>query len=163
VNTKIVENILLETSPTLENVNRCNDITQELVKLVGLEGPAVIVGFAPPYYSRSQCDPVKDAALIERIEREVKATSYHIPIRPFFDGISDMSFFSATDSLDAQQFAALHMPVSQPPTENELSCPIVNIGPWGKDYHQRLERVYAPYAFDILPELLWRILHGALR
>jgi arginine utilization protein RocB len=162
VNAKAVEKILLETSLTLEPVNRCNDITQELVKLVGLEGPAVIVGFAPPYYSRSECDVVKDAALIDIIEREVKTTSYDISVRPFFDGISDMSFFCATDTHDAQSFATSHMPVPQSVIKNELSCPIVNIGPWGRDYHQRLERVHTPYAFEVLPELLWRILQSVL-
>jgi arginine utilization protein RocB len=162
-NVKAVEKILLETSPTSENVNRCNDITQEFVKLVGLEGPTVIVGFAPPYYSRSECDPIKDAALIDIIEREVKASSYDISLRPFFDGISDMSFFCATDTHDAQVFATSHMPVPQSIIKNELSCPIVNIGPWGKDYHQRLERVHTPYAFEVLPELLWRVLRGILR
>jgi arginine utilization protein RocB len=160
INAKTVEKILLETSATSENANRCNDIAQELVKLVGLEGPAVIVGFAPPYYSRSECDAVKDSALLDIIEREVKATSYDISIRPFFDGISDMSFFCPTDNQGAQDFAVSHMPVKQTTLENELSCPIVNIGPWGRDYHQRLERVHTPYAFEILPDLLWRIVQG---
>jgi arginine utilization protein RocB len=58
---------------------------------------------------------------------------------------------------------ASHMPVRQTGVKNELSCPIVNIGPWGKDYHQRLERVHTPFAFEVLPELLWRILHGLSR
>ncbi len=163
VNTKEAERILLETSLALENVNRCNDIAQALVKLIDLEGPATIVGFAPPYYARSACDAVKDVDLVDIIKREVKATPYDIPIRPFFDGISDMSFFRATDSEGAQEFVVSHTPVKQAAVKSQLSCPIVNIGPWGKDYHQRLERVHTPYAFEILSELLWRILHGVLR
>jgi arginine utilization protein RocB len=162
VDSRGVERILLETSPTLEHVNRCNDITQELVKLVGLEGPAAIVGFAPPYYSRAEFDFEKDKALLEILEQEVKATAYVIPIRPFFDGISDMSFFSPNDSHDTQTFAVSHMPVLQTMIQNELNCPIVNIGPWGKDYHQRLERVHTPYAFEVLPDLLWRIVRAIL-
>ncbi len=157
-----VEKILLETSPALESVNRCNDITQELVKLVSLEGPVAIVGFSPPYYSRAEFDFEKDKKLLEIIEREVKTTPYDISIRPFFDGISDMSFFSPKDSHDVQNFAALHMPVPQAVIENKLSCAIINLGSWGKDYHQRLERVHTPYAFEVLPEVLWRILQGVL-
>jgi len=38
-----------------------------------------------------------------------------------------------------------------------LDIPVVNIGPWGRDYHQRIERVFTPYAFQTLPELLWQI------
>jgi arginine utilization protein RocB len=155
--------ILLETSPTLEPVNRCNDITQELVKLVGLEGPAVIVGFAPPYYSRAEFDVEKNKALLEVLGREVKSTPYDIFVRPFFDGISDMSFFNPADGLEPQQFVTSHMPLSQKVFETALACPIINIGPWGKDYHQRLERVHMPYAFEVLPELLWRVLQSILR
>jgi arginine utilization protein RocB len=39
----------------------------------------------------------------------------------------------------------------------ELDLPVINVGPWGRDYHQRLERVYMPYSFGVLPELVWRI------
>ncbi|MGL4609878.1 MAG: M20/M25/M40 family metallo-hydrolase [Trueperaceae bacterium] len=159
VNAKSVEKILRETLPNAEVVDRCNAITQELVKLASLEGPAAVIGFAPPYYSRSECDTVEDSALLDIIKGEIKATPYPISIRPFFDGISDMSFFCPTDGHDAQGFVASHMPVLQTVVENKLSCPIVNVGPWGKDYHQRLERVHMPYAFEVLPDLLWRILH----
>jgi arginine utilization protein RocB len=162
VDAKEVEKILLETSPNAEVVDRCNAITRELVKLVGLEGPAAVVGFAPPYYSRAEFDFEKDSGLLELIEHEVKATSYDIPIRPFFDGISDMSFFNPADGLEPQQFVASHMPIAQKVFEPSLDCPIINLGPWGKDYHQRLERVHVPYAFEVLPELLWRILRSIL-
>ena len=43
-----------------------------------------------------------------------------------------------------------------------IDAPIVNIGPWGRDYHQRTERLYMPYAFDVLPELVWRVLGATL-
>jgi arginine utilization protein RocB len=163
INAKEVERILLETSPDSENVIRCNAITRELVKLVGLEGPAAVVGFAPPYYSRAEFDFEKNSELLKIIQKEVKAIQQAIPIRPFFDGISDMSFFNATDGLEPQHFVASQMPIAQPIIETSLDCPIINIGPWGKDYHQRLERVHTPYAFEVLPELLWRILQTHLR
>jgi arginine utilization protein RocB len=35
--------------------------------------------------------------------------------------------------------------------------PVINVGPWGRDYHQRLERIYMPYSFGVMPELVWRI------
>jgi arginine utilization protein RocB len=158
VNNETVEKILLETLSSAEAVNRCNDIAQELVKLAGIEGPAAVVGFAPPYYSRAEFDFEKDAKLLEVIQREVNTTPYDIPLRPFFDGISDMSFFNPTDGLEPQQFVASQMPIEQKVFEPSLRCPIINSGPWGRDYHQRLERVHAPYAFGVLPELLWRII-----
>jgi arginine utilization protein RocB len=162
INAKEVERILLETLPNAEAVDRCNAITQELVKLAGLEGPAAVVGFAPPYYSRAEFDFEKDKVLLEAIEREVKTTLYDIPIHPFFDGISDMSFFNPADGLVPQQFVASHMPIAQKVFETSLDYPIINIGPWGRDYHQRLERVHTPYAFGVLPELLWGIVQTIL-
>jgi len=38
----------------------------------------------------------------------------------------------------------------------------VNIGPWGREYHQRHERVHAPYAFTVLPELLLAVVAETL-
>jgi len=41
--------------------------------------------------------------------------------------------------------------------------PMVNAGPWGRGYHGWLERVHAPYAFGVLPELVRGIARGVLR
>jgi len=43
-----------------------------------------------------------------------------------------------------------------------LDLPAINVGPWGRDYHQRTERVYMPYAFSGVPELIWRIVDDLL-
>ncbi len=40
--------------------------------------------------------------------------------------------------------------------------PIVNAGPWGRDYHTRLERIHAAYGFDVLPDLVEAIVQGLL-
>lgn len=41
--------------------------------------------------------------------------------------------------------------------------PIVNAGPWGRDYHTVLERLHTPYAFKVLPDLIGEIVSGVLR
>jgi arginine utilization protein RocB len=41
--------------------------------------------------------------------------------------------------------------------------PTVNIGPWGRDCHKKLERVYAPYAFDVLPDVVAEVAEALLR
>jgi arginine utilization protein RocB len=43
-----------------------------------------------------------------------------------------------------------------------LDVPVINIGPWGRDYHQRTERVNMPYAFEVVPELIWRVVNDLL-
>ena len=48
-------------------------------------------------------------------------------------------------------------PGDQPDRADTLSFPTVNAGPWGRDYHQQFERIYQPYSFGTLPELVWRL------
>lgn len=160
-----VERILL-SSPQAEDILRCCEISNELVYLAGLEGPAAVVGFAPPFYPRAQLE-AKDAGFLAVIEREASQmaaeTGQSIRLRSFFPGISDMSFLNPSGGEESAQFVALHNPVARPiPPAQTLHCPVVNIGPWGRDYHQKLERLYTPYAFHTLPELLWRIALGIL-
>ena len=39
----------------------------------------------------------------------------------------------------------------------------INIGPWGRDYHHWLERLHAPYAFEILPRVLLAVIEAVTR
>ena len=85
-----------------------------------------------------------------------------IKLRNFFPGISDMSFLGG--NLPAADAALVN--ANTPPRLLQragsdpilsLNLPTVNIGPWGRDYHHRNERVYMPYSFGVLPELIWRV------
>lgn len=157
------EKILRETSPDAEEVLRCNDIARALVRLTDIEGPAAIVGFSPPYYSRVEFNHTRDGHILEAIKQELEQCRVQghpiAAVRAFFDGISDMSFFNPVDSLEPQQFVVSQMPVKQAVFASSLNCPIINIGPWGRDYHQKLERVHAPYAFEFLPQFLWSVIN----
>ena len=160
-----VERLLHDTLPAAEAVERCNAVVQALVRLIDLDGPAAVVGFAPPYYPRSEVDREKDGEVAALLTHEVEQTG--VAVRPFFDGISDLSFFSPADDAAARAFVAAHTPFARAAAPLSApgpiaTCPIVNLGPWGHDYHQRLERVYAPYAFETLPELLLRVAEKVL-
>jgi arginine utilization protein RocB len=91
-------------------------------------------------------------------------TGTSIRVRPYFPGISDMSFLAPADSPEQRSFAKSQSPVSndKEPAPMSLGCPVVNIGPWGRDYHQAGERVHKEYAFAQLPEILARLVRGAL-
>ena len=76
--------------------------------------------------------------------------------RAHFQGISDMSFLGrpvhgAGDVVNANTPAAR---LVDRPVDSALAYPVVNIGPWGREFHQRLERVHAPFAFDVLPRFV---------
>ncbi|MHA0035066.1 hypothetical protein ACXXDK_09160 [Deinococcus sp. PESE-38] len=80
-----------------------------------------------------------------------------------FTGISDMSWFGTADSADiAVVNANTPAPAAHihaPPA----GLPCINLGPWGRDYHQWLERAYAPYSFGTLPRLVSALTEAFLR
>jgi len=145
-------------------------ILQELLPLSGLEGPAAVTGFAPPYYARAELDQEKDRAFIAMLRAELSDFSREIGksmrVRPYFPGISDMSFLAPADSAEQRAFVKHQSPVSDPGMDEteriSMECPVVNIGPWGREYHQSGERVQAQYAFVELPVILARLAKAAL-
>ena len=77
-----------------------------------------------------------------------------------------MSFLGATIDADALAALRVNMPawrVRWPIGAAAASAlAVINIGPWGRDYHQRTERVHEPYSFGVVPELLWRVVRAEL-
>jgi arginine utilization protein RocB len=84
----------------------------------------------------------------------------------YFPGISDMSFLGQADAatvpLVAANTPAWGAGLLWPEGGAIAGIPTVNAGPWGRDYHTRLERLHAPYAFDVLPDLVEAIARGVL-
>jgi arginine utilization protein RocB len=85
-----------------------------------------------------------------------------IRIRPYFPGISDMSFLDPVSD-GSLEVAASNCPADLHLVPAQTGIPAVNIGPWGRDYHQKLERLHQPYCFEVLPELLARVVANVLR
>lgn len=153
----------------LEGVDNPMTVSRELViwlvDRARLSGPMIATGFASLHYPATRLDRnhPHDAALEAAISA-VMATRQHDPSRrliwrPYFEGISDMSFFGSMEGRSSELVAGNTPPdwLIDRPNPQSLRCPMVNIGPWGREFHQRLERVYAPYAFDELPRILAEI------
>jgi arginine utilization protein RocB len=146
-------------------------VIEALWQQSGLSGPAAVVSFVGPHYPLVALDTttVAGAQLLRVIERQIaqirQATGSVISLRPLFAGISDMSFLARPTSTNAHTALLANMPAASTRARIEralrstLDVPVVNIGPWGRDYHQRTERLFMPYAFTTLPELLWRIVN----
>ncbi len=143
-------------------------ITRQIVAATlaeaGLEGPLVIIGFSTLHYPRVHLDSAGErGAAFERSMMTAAALcakrhGTSIKAKQFFAGISDMSFFGHRPTSEQTQILAQNTPcaafVDDAP-DGLLSYPVVNIGPWGRDYHQKWERVHMPYAFDVLPDLIF--------
>lgn len=143
-------------------------ITRQIVAATlaeaGLEGPLVIIGFSTLHYPRVHLDSAGEwGAAFERSMMTAAALcakrhGTSIKAKQFFAGISDMSFFGHRPTSKQTQLLAQNTPcaafVDDAP-DGLLSYPVVNIGPWGRDYHQKWERVHMPYTFDVLPDLIY--------
>jgi arginine utilization protein RocB len=74
-------------------------------------------------------------------------------------GISDLSYVALNDSEAVVPYIEKNMPhwnrtYSIPFKDLEaISVPIVNIGPWGKDYHKFTERVLREDLLENTPKL----------
>jgi arginine utilization protein RocB len=128
-----------------------------------LPGPAVILGFGSlPYPAVTLGDEDLAQRIMAALDEVAVEKGTTISRIGYFPGISDMSFLGeTTGDLSA---ALANTPIwgtsfSLPPSP---AYKVINIGPWGRDYHHWLERLHAPYAFDVLPHLILRATKIAL-
>ncbi|WP_337270753.1 M20/M25/M40 family metallo-hydrolase [Oryzifoliimicrobium ureilyticus] len=139
-------------------------LTDWMVGEAKVEGPSVVIGFSGLHYppSRLKRGEKTDQRLIDAIDgargQFADSVDEAVSWQPFFQGISDMSFLGV--AADTGTVVADNTPIGrlidQPP-EDALAFPVVNLGPWGREFHQKFERVYAPYAFETLPRLVEEI------
>ncbi|MFO0994040.1 MAG: M20/M25/M40 family metallo-hydrolase [Hyphomicrobiales bacterium] len=135
----------------LDLPTRCLRLTQEAWRFSGRTGPAVIIGFGSiPYQAVTLGDYALRRRLIAAVASEVNPIDY-------FPGISDMSFLGRGNG--SRETVAANTPIWATSFRLDPSpaYPIVNIGPWGRDYHHWLERLNAPFAFNVLPGLIQRV------
>lgn len=136
-----------------------------MVTEAAITGPAIVYGFSSLVYpsthlSRAQTSSVLGDVIEEARLAHENAGGLPIKYREYFTGISDMSFFGHRPEEDDVSFLAVQTPARilvDDVRQDAPTFPVVNIGPWGREYHQRLERVHAPYAFEELPGFLREI------
>jgi arginine utilization protein RocB len=168
-----------ERYAALEKELEANDnpleVTRTLVTMLAGEarliGPAVVTGFSSLHYPHSHLDETRPldrdfADAIDRARARIEARHQTtFKRREYFTGISDMSFFGTADDGSNSTVVADNTPanlwVDRPPRD-ALEYPVVNIGPWGREFHQRLERLHAPYGFDIFPRFILEIVGEVL-
>jgi arginine utilization protein RocB len=146
------------------------DIVSAAATEAGIEGPAVIIGFGSLHYplvhlDQSAAGRKMQVRLQEVMEEAAARHSTSIKFKQIFAGISDMSFFGHRPEIGETGLLAANTPsaaFTDDAPEGLLSFPTVNIGPWGRDYHQKWERVHAPYTFEVLPDLVFESAQACL-
>ena len=140
-------------------------IVSAMVTEAGVTGPAIVYGFSSLVYPSTHLSRVeRHAGIADAIEgarlAHEKAGGSPLRYREYFTGISDMSFFGHRPSDLDSAYVAANTPAEElvdKVRSDALSFPVVNIGPWGREFHQRLERVHTLYAFEDLPRFLREI------
>ncbi|AOF91864.1 M20/M25/M40 family metallo-hydrolase [Sinorhizobium sp. RAC02] len=137
----------------------------------GIEGPAVIIGFGSLHYPLVHLERAGDTGRTMRdrlqavMENVATRHGTSIKFKQIFAGISDMSFFGHRPDAGEIGLLATNTPsaaFTDDARQGLLSFPTVNIGPWGRDYHQKWERVHAPYTFEVLPDLVFEAARSCL-
>lgn len=151
------------SSPGEDPLTVTPERVEALARLAGLDGPTVVIGFASLHYPAvhledERPDDRRLAAASRRAAREIEAEcGSSIGVREYFSGISDMSFLGHhAEGLDVVADNTPSPTFVDRPEGDALRFPVVNIGPWGREFHQKLERLHAGYTFGILPALVSR-------
>jgi arginine utilization protein RocB len=160
----------LREQPDLDLPTRSRHLMEETWKASGLQGPAVVLAFGSMPYPAvpwpQHADKLR-GSIVEAARETELALGVSIGSVEYFPAIADMSFIGPIDEPDLAE-AARQTPLWGSSIRWDLSdratpgIPIVNIGPWGRDYHHWLERVHAPYAFEVLPVLLQTVARRVL-
>lgn len=166
VKNNIVKNIF---SRVLNNEITIQDggmlIVKSIVDLCNFSYPVVIVGIIPPYYPAVNNHYLNydDSKLLSLVTSFLKYHDLNLENKPFFMGISDLSYTSCTNL--ASELKVIHNLITcndhyNIPLMNiaELNIPIINIGPWGKDLHLSTERVFKEDLFNLVPRLIQHII-----
>ncbi|CAM3271958.1 M20/M25/M40 family metallo-hydrolase [Filibacter tadaridae] len=123
--------------------------------------PATILLYAPPYYPavNTSDDPLVTKT-IELMKKTAASLGTKVEQIHYFNGICDLSYVHYKDEAYGWTAFERNTPVwgetySIPfPEMAELNAPVLNVGPFGKDAHQRTERLHIESAFVRLPVML---------
>ena len=143
-------------------------LVSELTKLAKLNGPAIVTFFSPPYYPSVL---PQDNELTRAVASTITELDDVIQFRAFYPYISDLSYLRL-DNEDEVDSLEKFMPLFDLKTKDEkkvysldlnklreikqLNCPVINIGPFGRDAHGLYERVYMPYSFETVPQIIFQ-------
>ncbi|TQR21303.1 M20/M25/M40 family metallo-hydrolase [Psychrobacillus vulpis] len=123
--------------------------------------PATVLLFAPPYYPavNTSDDPLV-IELVELMQKSAETFNNKVDQIHYFNGICDLSYVNYTDDSNGWAAFESNTPVwgdtYSIPFEDmaQLKGPVLNVGPFGKDAHQRTERLHVDSAFVEMPVML---------
>ncbi|MBM7585450.1 arginine utilization protein RocB [Bacillus pakistanensis] len=155
-----------DTHQDMEPRKLCFKIVEALQDLDPEKKPRVIIFFAPPYLPHNYLNEgnQRDENLLKCIEAVLadmeQKTGEQFALKKFFPYLADGSFLSLHESDEELRSLIDNFPewesIYPVPVRSirEMNIPSINMGVYGKDGHKWTERVYKPYTFHVLPELI---------
>ncbi|WP_077326824.1 M20/M25/M40 family metallo-hydrolase [Virgibacillus siamensis] len=142
-------------------------LVQELASMCKDLAPMIILFYSPPFYPAvSSYDDPRIRQVMDHVKTYTKEHySKKLTVSEFFTGLSDLSFVGPATAESQLQQLTVNMPLQHngflfpEDVMKQLTMPILNIGPLGKDPHQWTERLELTYSFDYLPAILTEAIH----
>lgn len=149
-----------------DNRDQAIQIVDQLAMLCQELAPMIILFYAPPYYPAVSSDehPMIQELASSLMTYTKKVYGYDLTPVEYFNGISDLSYVALQAPLSDMNKYHSNLPGDQllysiPFQEmSKLRAPVLNVGPIGKDAHKKSERLYLPFAFEHLPQILQHLI-----
>ncbi|MDR3164447.1 MAG: M20/M25/M40 family metallo-hydrolase [Synergistaceae bacterium] len=151
-------------SGDINQVEASRAVVETTLKYAADRSPVIVTALAPPYYpvvsNATLPDPTYAEGIADAPIEESRVRFGDTPVRHCLVGMSDFSFFLRNPNSSDADYVRDNMLLwgdfySIPFEEiNEISMPIMNVGPWGKGIHTYLERVWKKDLLERTPHLL---------
>lgn len=143
---------------------------QSFLEFLSEKNPLVVIGFAPPYYPSMNCRSLPNTSLkidnlIDDYRYYLASRGLSLKVEEYFMGICDTSYCALERELESYQVVLDSLASPSQVYELDLAniaqiqVPAVNLGPWGKELHQRGERVFREDLLDTIPSYLFGLLY----
>lgn len=145
------------------------EMMKRVLDFADLTEPVMILGFAPPFYPAFHSDrlPGKTgagSAYFEKLRSVAIQAGTQLQRYHYFTGISDLSYCGSCAEYDHTKYydnTPLWGDLYRVDFEgiSALNIPSILFGPWGKNLHQRTERVHIKSLTEETPETLWAFIN----
>lgn len=156
---KLQEQVQMDLQKNLSYPELTISTIEQILEFVQFNEAAAVIAFAPPYYPA-----VNSNRLCADFSETEKYLQQLLPvkIKQYFMGISDCSYLGVDKKYDYKTFTKntpLWSKVYSFDTEilEKLQIPFLLLGPWGKDLHQKTERVNIYSLCKKMPDVIRRL------
>jgi arginine utilization protein RocB len=162
---------LVKKEPDLQRLTL--ELIQRVHRYSPDDSPKIVIALAPPFYppvrNRRQTEKeLRVMAAVKNLQNFAREKGVDLGHKEYHRGISDLSYCLLQDAGEVVDTLKANCPLWDRgyhlPLEDlaALDAPAVNLGPWGRDLHKFTERIHAPFAKEMLPQLLTALVENLL-